>query len=91
VNRDTSKENIMKTNISQKLAAVAFALCASAVPASAGRGGSAELIKSAVASGSVDAITAEVERSEKLMCEECLDTVIALTEDPRYQIREVAA
>ncbi len=78
-------------NLSKKLAAVAFVLCTTAVPAFAGRGGSAGLIKSAVASGSVDAIVAEVERSEKLMCEECLDTMIALTEHPRAEVRDVAA
>jgi HEAT repeat protein len=78
-------------NISKKLAAVAFALCAATTPALAGKGGSAGLIKSAVSTGSVDAIVAEVERSEKLMCEECLDTMIALTEHPRYEVREVAA
>jgi HEAT repeat protein len=78
-------------NISKKLAAVAFALCAATTPALAGRGGDAGLIKSAVSTGSVDAIVAEVERAEKLMCEECLDTMIALTEHPRYEVREVAA
>jgi len=78
-------------NSSKKLAAVVFSLCAAASPAFAGRGGSAGLIKSAVSSGSVDAIIAEVERSEKLMCDECLDTMIALTEDNRSAVREVAA
>jgi hypothetical protein len=78
-------------NISQKLAAVAFALCAATSPALAGKGGSAGLIKSAVSTGSVDAIVAEVERAEKLMCDECLDTMVALTEHPRYEVREVAA
>ena len=78
-------------NMSKKLTAVVFSLCAATSPALAGRGGSAGLIKSAVASGSVDAIVAEVERSEKLMCEECLDTMVALTEHSRYEVREVAA
>jgi HEAT repeat protein len=78
-------------NISQKLAAVAFTLCATAMPAFAGKGGSAGLIKSAVSTGSVDAIVAEVERAEKLMCEECLDTMVALTEHSRFEVREVAA
>jgi hypothetical protein len=78
-------------NMTKKLAAVAFSLCAAASPALAGRGGSAGLIKSAVASNSVDAIVAEVERAEKLTCEECIDTMIALTEDNRFAVREVAA
>lgn len=81
----------MKIQLSKKLAVVAFTLCVTAVPALAGRGGSATAIKSAVATGSVDAIVAEVERAEKLMCEECLDTMIALTEHPRFEVREVAA
>lgn len=79
------------TNMTKKLAAVVFSLAAAVSPAYAGRGGSADLIKSAVASGSIDAIVAEVERSEKLMCEACLDTMIALTEHERYEVREVAA
>jgi hypothetical protein len=77
--------------LSKKLAAVAFTLCAATLPAAAGRGGSASSIQSAVASGSVDAIVAEVERAEKLMCEACLDTMIALTEHPRPEVRDVAA
>jgi HEAT repeat protein len=77
--------------LSSKLAAVTLSLCAAALPAAAGRGGSADLINSAVRTGSVDAIVAEVERAEKLMCEACLDTMIALTEHPRFEVREVAA
>jgi HEAT repeat protein len=78
-------------NMSKKLTAVVFSICAATSPALAGRGGSADLNKSAVASNSVDAIIAEVERSEKLMCEACLDTMIALTEHARFEVREVAA
>lgn len=79
----------MKT-IRIKLAAVALVLCA-AMPAYAGVGGSAEKIRSAVASGSVDAIIAEVERAEGLACGDCVQLVTNLTEDSRYQVREVAA
>ncbi|HET9989152.1 MAG TPA: HEAT repeat domain-containing protein [Kofleriaceae bacterium] len=32
-----------------------------------------------------------MERTEGLMCAECIDTVTALTEDSRYPVREVAA
>lgn len=78
-------------NISKKLAAVAISLAAATTPALAGRGGSAALIDSAVKSGSVDAIIAEVERAEKLMCPECMDTMVALTEHPRAEVRDVAA
>lgn len=73
-----------------KLAAVAVALL-TASTANAGKGGSAAAIKAAVASNSQDSIIAEVERTEGLMCQECIDTVTALTEDSRYPVREVAA
>lgn len=75
-------------NIAIQLAALVL-LAAS--PASAGKGGSAEKIQRAVASGSSDAIVAEVERAEGLICLDCIDVVTRLTEDPRYQVREVAA
>jgi hypothetical protein len=77
-------------NIGIKLAAVvALALAPSA--ALAGKGGSAAAIQAAVASSSVDAIVAEVERAESLLCEECIQTMTNLTEDSRYAVREVAA
>ena len=77
--------------IKHKLVAVAIFMCASATPSLAGKGGSAGLIRQAVASGSQDAIIAEVERTEGLICEDCINTVTALTEDSRYAVREVAA
>jgi HEAT repeat protein len=78
-------------NISTKLAAVAIVLGAMSAPALAGKGGSYEAIQAAVASGSPDAIVAEVERAEALICEQCVNTVLALTADDRYKVREVAA
>jgi HEAT repeat protein len=77
-------------NISKKLAAVAFVLLA-ATPAFAGKGGSAGKIAAAVNSGSVDAIIAEVERAEGLMCPDCMGTMLNLLEDDRLAVREVAA
>jgi HEAT repeat protein len=77
-------------NIGIKLAAVAFLVLA-ATPAYAGKGGSAGKIREAIASGSQDAIIAEVERAEALACEECIQLVTNLTEDNRYAVREVAA
>jgi HEAT repeat protein len=71
-------------------AAVALTLCVAAT-ANAGKGGSADQIKAAVSSGSTDAIIAEVERTEGLMCAECITTVQNLTTDNRYAVREVAA
>jgi HEAT repeat protein len=73
-----------------KIAAVALTLLAS-TSANAGKGGSNAAIQDAVASGSRDAIIAEVERAEGLMCSECIQTVTNLTEDNRYEVREVAA
>jgi HEAT repeat protein len=77
-------------NIAKHLAVV-LTLCVSAVPAVAGRGGSAAAIKSAVRSGSTDAILAEVERTEHLICADCVPLMINLTEDSRLEVREVAA
>lgn len=77
-------------NIGTKIAAVTFVLLA-ATPAIAGKGGSAERISDAVRSTSVDAITAEIERAESLMCPDCVPIVTNLLEDNRYEVREVAA
>lgn len=69
---------------------LASLLCAAASPAFAGRGGSAGQLRSAVASGSVDAIIAEIERTEALMCAECVDTMTNLLDHSRYEVREAA-
>ncbi len=73
-----------------KLAAVA-ALVTAASPALAGKGGGAAQIKDAIASHSQDAILAEVERSESLICGECVTLITGLTDDARYPVRDVAA
>ena len=78
----------MKT-LAIKIAAVALALAPSL--AIAGKGGSAAAIRAAVASSSQDAIIAELERTESLVCDECIQIVTNLTEDSRYEVREVAA
>ncbi len=77
-------------NIGTKLAAVAFVLLA-ASPAIAGKGGNADRIRDAVNSRSVDAITAEIERAESIMCPDCVPIVTNLLEDDRFAVREVAA
>jgi len=77
-------------NISKKIAAVAFVLLA-ATPAFAGKGGSNAKLVAAVQSGSVDAIVAEVERAEGLLCPECTTTMVSLLDDDRFAVREVAA
>lgn len=59
--------------------------------ADAGRGGSWSRIQNAVNSGSQDAIIAEIERAERLICGGCIGTVMDLLEDDRYEVREAAA
>ena len=81
----------MSTTTRIFLATVALALATTAGVAHAGRGGSASRIRNAVQSGSVDAIVAEVERTERLTCPGCIETVTDLLDDDRYQVREVAA
>jgi HEAT repeat protein len=56
----------------------------------AGRGGSTALIESAVASGSVDAIVAELERAEYLACLSCIAPVRALVDHPSPRVRDAA-
>ena len=62
----------------------------SSVTAQAGRGGSTGRILQATASGSVDAIVAEVERAEKLACLGCIDAVMKLIDHDSAKVRDVA-
>src|ERR1051325_6711418 len=59
--------------------------------AQAGRNGSPALIKSAIGSNSVDAIEAELERWEYLVCAACSDLVVPLVDHLDYRVRKVAA
>jgi hypothetical protein len=59
--------------------------------ADAGRGGSAARIQNAVNTGSVDAIIAELERAERLICDACTPTVLDLIDHDRYELREAGA
>jgi HEAT repeat protein len=59
--------------------------------AEAGRGGSAARIQNAVATGSADAIIAELERAERLICGACIEPVMALLDHADYEVREAAA
>jgi HEAT repeat protein len=82
----------MKTKrTSQILAAAIVGVLAFAGTASAGRGGSASRIRDALNGGSVDAIIAEVERAERLTCPACVDPLMEMLDDERYEVREVAA
>jgi HEAT repeat protein len=80
-------------NFAIQLAAVGILAFGALAPSTAlaGKGGSAELIETAVASNSVDAIIAELERTESLICERCVALVTNLTEDSRADVRQVAA
>ncbi len=69
---------------------IAALLVASTAPSWAGKGGSAGQIRSAVASGSVDAIVAEIERAEALVCGECVPVMTDLLDHARYEVREAA-
>lgn len=80
-------------NIKHVLAMLACSamLVGTTTVADAGRGGSNSRIKNAISTGSVEAIIAEVERAERLVCHACIGTVMALLDDDRYEVREVAA
>jgi HEAT repeat protein len=77
--------------ISTAVAAGLALLGAMSTPAWAGRGSSPGAIKNAIASGSVDAISAELERSEQLVCGGCVNDVKPLVDSPDPRIRKVAA
>jgi HEAT repeat protein len=59
--------------------------------AHAGRGGSPGAIQMAINSGSVDAIQAELERAEFLVCAACTDMVMPLVDHGDQRVRQVAA
>ena len=59
--------------------------------AHAGHNGSPGLIKAAIEANSVDAIEAELERSEYLVCGACTDLVVPLVDHLDYRVRKVAA
>jgi HEAT repeat protein len=83
----------MLTHTKSIVLALAAAAALAVVPAAAlaGRGGSAARIRAAQQGGSVDAIIAEVERTEKLVCGGCIDVVMDLLDHDRYEVRQVAA
>jgi HEAT repeat protein len=71
--------------------ATAAVLLGTAGHAQAGRGGSHSRIQNAIRTGSVEVIIAEVERAERLICSSaCIETMMSLLEDSRYEVREVA-
>src|SRR5215831_13876977 len=91
--RPRNGENDMHTNKTMKLAVVTFLgiSLAAAGSAVAGRGSSPQAVQLAIASGSPDAIKAELERAEHLVCLVCVDMVKPLIDNQDQGIREVAA
>ncbi len=59
--------------------------------ASAGTGGSPQAIQQAISANSIDAIKAELERAEFLVCAGCVDLVTPLVDHPDVRVRQVAA
>jgi HEAT repeat protein len=76
---------------SSQLLAVAVATVLIGGVADAGRGGSAARIRNAIQTTSTDAIIAELERAERLICDACTAPVLDLLDDERAEVREVAA
>src|SRR5262245_37960763 len=66
-------------------------MVASSGTAQAGRGGSSAAIRSAIAANSVDAIQAELERAENLVCGSCTDMILPLVDHLDGRVRQVAA
>src|SRR6185369_12823002 len=87
----------MKTNNSIRftlVAAAAFTGVGAGLfsgTALAGHNGSPALLKSAITSGSVDAIEAELEHTEYLVCVQCTDMVLPLVDNLDYGVRKAAA
>lgn len=81
----------MKTQTITKLLVTAVAMFAFGGTAVAGRGGSAAKIQNAINTTSTDAIVAELERAERLICDACIAPVMELLDDDRYEVREAAA
>jgi HEAT repeat protein len=66
-------------------------LALGAATAHAGRGGNFAAIRNAANTNSTDAIIAELERSERLICDACIGPVMELLDHDRYEVREAAA
>src|SRR4051794_27802507 len=66
-------------------------LLAAAAPVWAGRGSSPSAVQTAIASGSADAIAAELERAEHLVCASCEVMIRPLLDSDSDRVRRVAA
>ena len=81
----------MKTTTIRFLPLAIATVLAFPTSALAGRGSSPEAIRSAIASNSVDAISAELERAERLLCGACVTMVTPLVDHQDKRVRQVAA
>jgi HEAT repeat protein len=79
----TIKESIMRN-------LVGLGIVLATTAAWAGKGGSTTLIQSAIASGSVDTIVAELERAEYLPSTSAIPVVMQLIDHDSYKVREAA-
>ena len=85
--------NVKKTGTTVLSSTLAIGLMVASLSgtAQAGRGGSYQAIQSAIAANSVDAIQAELERAEHLVCAGCTDMVLPLVDHLDSRVRQVAA
>jgi hypothetical protein len=83
----------MRTINKLGIATLSALLAVGAVSGSAlaGHGGSPQAIKQAIDANSVDAIQAELERAEHLVCAGCTDMVVPLIDHLNYRVRQAAA
>src|SRR4051812_33202145 len=82
--------NVRLTLVGSIVASMAF-VGLGAGTARAGHNGSPALLKSAITSGSPDAIEAELEHTEYLVCAACSDMVVPLVDHLDYGVRKAAA
>src|SRR4051812_21413859 len=82
--------NVRLTLVGSIVASMAF-VGLGAGTAQAGHNGSPSELKSAITSGSPDAIEAELEHTEYLVCAACTDMVLPLVDNLDYGVRKAAA
>jgi HEAT repeat protein len=83
--------NIMNKKLGLTVLSSALAVSLLCGTAEAGRGGSYAAIQSAINANSIDAIQAELERAEHLVCAGCTDMVRPLVDHLDPRVRQAAA
>lgn len=79
------------SSVWRAVALAAAAVTLASAPAQAGRGSSPGAIRNAISSNSAEAIAAELERAEVLMCPSCVGMVKPLIDHADVRVRQVAA